>query len=139
LNEHSRDAVECEDESDTARVESKPASELERRLEVRILRRVILHGVVHEDRYELIERDVMKSKESIYDQVDDSLIVEYFTKAGWRKRWLCWRRIDTGLFVRTRGRCELWFEKRLSFFNALIIGTTERSLDPPDCLLCVIG
>jgi hypothetical protein len=132
LNEHSGDAVEREDESNAARVESESTSKLERRLEIRIL------GVVHEDGYELIERNVVKSKESIDDQIDDGLVVEYFTEAGWRKRWLCRHCVGSRLFVRTRGRRELWFEKWFSFRIVLTVGTTKCLFSLPDRLLCVI-
>jgi hypothetical protein len=132
LNEHSGDTVEREDESNTARVESKSTSKLQRRLEIRI------HGVVHEDGYELIESNVVKSKESIDDQIDDGLVVEYFAEAGWRKRWLRWHCVGCRLFVRTRGRCELWFEKWLSFRIVLTIGTSKCLVSLPDRLLCVI-
>lgn len=87
MNQHSRNAVEREDKSDTTRVESESTSELEWRLKVRIIRRVILHRVVHEDGYKLIKRDVVKSKESIDDQIDDGLIMKHFAEAGRRKCW----------------------------------------------------
>jgi hypothetical protein len=56
---------------------------------------------MHEDGYELIKRNVMESKESVDDQVDDGLIMKYFAEAGWRKRWFCWRRVGPKLFIGT--------------------------------------
>lgn len=137
MNEHARDTVEREDESNAARVESKSTSELQWRLEVGIAVRVILHRVMHEDGYELIERNVVKSKQSIDDQIDDGLIIKYFAEAGRGKRWFRWRCVDR-FFIRTRGRCELRFEKRLSFRVILIIGTAEGLFDFFDRLLCVV-
>ena len=47
---------------------------------------MVLHRVVHEDGYQLVESDVMKSKEGIDDQIDDGLLIEYLSPA-WRRRF----------------------------------------------------
>lgn len=92
---------------------------------------------MQEDRNQLIKGDVVEGEKSICDQIDDSLIMQDFTEAGWGKRRPFFDWIVTVFLICSWSSCSWWLEKRLSF-AILAFSMTYYLPDLSNCFFEVI-